>query len=259
MYIICGILIGIILGLTGAGGGILSAPILHFIGIPLSQAVPIGLIAIACSSSIAAAAGIKQKIVRYKAALLMACFALPFSFIGVNLAKKLPQPYLLILFACIMLIVAMRLIFTINAKQNIIAHINPKNGKFYWNVNTGLFVGGIGSIVGFLSGLLGVGGGFIIVPLLKKFTNLSMHSIIATSLTVSCLISLVSVYFTVIHGIYIPLKLTVVFSIAVVIGMLAGRKLSVYISEKYIQYGFAVVIICIALSLIIRNLNFIIS
>ena len=100
IYIYIGIFKGGILGITGAGGGIIALPALvSFAGLTIHQAVPIALIAVASGASIAAIEGIKKGIVRYKAALLMVLAGIPFSFIGIKISKILPQNLLFILFA----------------------------------------------------------------------------------------------------------------------------------------------------------------
>lgn len=84
-----GVLVGILMGLTGAGGGILSVPLLVFaLHLPVAQVAPISLCAIALAAGVGALLGFRNKILRYKAAGLMAIFGLLFSPIGLWLATK---------------------------------------------------------------------------------------------------------------------------------------------------------------------------
>ncbi len=105
-----GILVGLLMGLIGAGGGILSVPLLaFFLGLPIAEAAPITLCAVALASSVGAMLGLRNKILRYKAAGFMALFGLALSPIGLWLAPQLPNTPLQILFSLILLYVAVRL------------------------------------------------------------------------------------------------------------------------------------------------------
>ena len=85
-----GLLIGLIMALTGAGGGILAVPLLVF-GAQLSvaEAGPVGLVAVGIAAALGAALGLKTGIVRYRAALLMAGTGVLLSPLGILLARRL--------------------------------------------------------------------------------------------------------------------------------------------------------------------------
>ncbi|MFI7962281.1 TSUP family transporter, partial [Acinetobacter baumannii] len=82
--------------------------------------------------------------------------------------------------------------------------VNPSTGRFIWNFKTGGVLASIGIIAGLLTGMLGVGGGFVIVPALRKVTNLDMHSIVATSLMIIFLISGMSIVMHIAEGFHYP-------------------------------------------------------
>ena len=105
-----GILIGLLMGLTGAGGGILSVPLLVFVlHLTVAEAAPIALSAIALAAGVGALMGLRDHILRYKAAGLMALFGLLLSPLGLWLAQRVPNGPLLILFGCVLLSVSIRL------------------------------------------------------------------------------------------------------------------------------------------------------
>ena len=141
---ILGICIGAVLGLTGAGGGMLAVPALvAVLGWTIQQATPVALIAVAASAAIGAIDGLKRGLVRYKAAILMVLIGAPFTAIGVRVAAQLPQHWLMILFALVMLIAATRLF--LRARQTAAAapeperrwgRIDPKTGRFQWCFGT---------------------------------------------------------------------------------------------------------------------------
>ncbi|MBB5407527.1 putative membrane protein YfcA [Paraburkholderia sp. HC6.4b] len=106
-----GALVGAILGLTGAGGSILAVPGLVFgMGWPLQQATPVALVAVAGSAAVGALEALRKRLVRYRAALLMAAAGVPATAAGARLAHAFPQRVLLALFAAVMLVVAFRLL-----------------------------------------------------------------------------------------------------------------------------------------------------
>jgi uncharacterized protein len=97
-----GIFVGILMGLTGAGGGIISVPLLvFFLHLPMAEAGPIALTAITISAGAGAMIGLQAKVLRYKAALFMAVFGLILSPIGLWLAQRIPNTPLLLLFSAI--------------------------------------------------------------------------------------------------------------------------------------------------------------
>jgi len=101
-----------------------------------------------------------------------------------------------------------------------------------------------------MSGLLGVGGGFIIVPLLRRFTNVAMHGVVATSLLVIALVGAGSVVSAVAQGVTLPATVTGLFAVATAAGMVAGRALAGRMQALHVQRGFALVLIAVALGLL---------
>ena len=86
-----GVFVGAVLGLTGAGGGILAVPAL-VVGLrwSLQQAAPVALIAVAGGAAVGAAEGFRRKLVRYKAALLMTAGGMSVTSLGIRVAQALP-------------------------------------------------------------------------------------------------------------------------------------------------------------------------
>ncbi|MBT8588498.1 sulfite exporter TauE/SafE family protein, partial [Polynucleobacter paneuropaeus] len=102
-----GVFVGLLMGLTGAGGGILSVPLLvFFVHLPVAEASPIALCAIALSATVGAIIGLKEKVLRYKAAIFMSIFGLIMSPIGLWVANKVPNTPLLLLFSAILIFVS---------------------------------------------------------------------------------------------------------------------------------------------------------
>lgn len=256
--LILGILIGAVLGLTGAGGGILAVPALVFgMGWSMQQAAPVALIAVVAGAAIGAFEGLQRKLVRYRAAMLMAAVGALVTPLGYRIAQVLPQRWLTALFAIVMLVVALRLIRkgheTMGAHAHKLGSINPETGRFHWNLPTALLLGAIGAFTGFMTGLLGVGGGFVMVPMLRRFTNVSMHGIVATSLLVIALVGSAGVLTAVSHGGLASTQVTLLFAGATALGMLLGRFLARHLSERHVQYGFATILVLVAGGLLVKS------
>jgi uncharacterized membrane protein YfcA len=250
------------MGLTGAGGGILSVPLLvFFLGLPIAEAAPIALCAVALASSIGAILGLKNKILRYKAAGFMAIFGLALSPLGLWLAPQIPNAPLQILFSLILLYVAIRLLSQARNELKGIPEpnrkpppclLNPAIGKLQWTMPCARALTLSGSLAGFLSGLLGVGGGFIIVPALKRYTDLPVKSIVATSLGVLAIVTGGGAIFSAASG-NLNLIVAAPFSLAALVGLLLGQLLGKKMSGPNVQLIFAVFTLLIAISLLIKG------
>src|SRR3989304_4358956 len=94
IYIGLGFVIGIILALTGAGGGVIGVPLLVFgAHLSIAEAAPIGLMAVFIASTLGAVLGLKAKTVRYKSALLMAGAGMLLSPLGLWLLHPKDNPW----------------------------------------------------------------------------------------------------------------------------------------------------------------------
>ena len=257
-----GILVGILMGLTGAGGGILSVPLLvFFLGLPIAEAAPIALCAVALASSIGAILGLRSKILRYKAAGFMAIFGLALSPLGLWLAPQIPNAPLQILFSLILLYVAIRLLSQARNQIKGIPEasrkpppclINPAIGKLQWTLPCARALMLAGSLAGFLSGLLGVGGGFIIVPALKRYTDLPVKSIVATSLGVLAIVTGGGAIFSAATG-TLNILLAAPFALGALGGLLIGLLLGKKLSGPHTQLIFSIFTLIIAISLLIKG------
>ena len=256
-----GMIVGVILALTGAGGGILAVPLLIFgVGLSVAEAGPIGLLAIGMAAALGAAIGLKVGTVRYKAALLMAAGGMLLSPLGVWLAHRVDNRWLSILFAVVLLYVAGRTFRQANDQLNgeEDKHDRPPpcirdtdSDHFVWNCRCARALSFFGSVAGLLSGLLGVGGGFVMVPALQRYTDLAMKSIVATSLTVIALVSVSGVAASAVSG-HLNWVIALPFAAGALSGMLGGRLISSHLAAPQLQRGFAVLAAIVAVGLIAR-------
>jgi uncharacterized membrane protein YfcA len=256
-----GVFVGIMMGLTGAGGGILSVPLLVFaFHMPISQAGPIALTAIALSAGVGAIIGLNTKVLRYKAAMFMATFGLILSPAGLWVAQRAPNTPMLLIFSGVLIYVASKMF--IQATQTIAGtaseltkpppcQLDLSIGKLIWTVPCARSLMLAGACAGFLSGLLGVGGGFIIVPSLKKFTDLPMKAIVATSLGVLAIVSAGGAAISLASGI-LDYSIATPFAAGSLAGLLIGKVLERSISGPRVQQIFSVFTFLVAISLIYK-------
>ncbi|MCC6923591.1 MAG: sulfite exporter TauE/SafE family protein [Nitrosomonas sp.] len=257
---------GIVLGLTGAGGAIIAVPLLIFgLHLNIAEAVPVALLAVCMSATVGALIGLKQGKVRYRAAGLVALAGSLASPAGLWSAQRLPHEPLVLLFAAVLAYVAVSML--IKSKQDShdiqadVMHHHPSpempcmtgntDGRLIWTWPCARALTLSGSLAGFLSGLLGVGGGFVVVPALKKYTFLDMQSILATSLAVIALISAVGAVSSVFMG---AMHWTVAtpFAGGALVGMLVGYKLASRFSGARIQIGFAWLAFFVAVGMVVK-------
>lgn len=255
-----GVVVGAVLGLTGAGGGILAVPALVVgLGWSMQQAAPVALIAVAGGAAVGAIEGFRRRLVRYRAAILMAATGIPVTLIGIRLAHSVSQRVLLAAFAVVMLVVGARLLWQSfrpsspsAQSDHVVGHVDLATGRLVWNASTALVLTGVGALTGLMTGLLGVGGGFVIVPLLRRFTDITMHGIVATSLLVIAIVGIGGVFSAVLSGATLPLEATFLFSAATAAGMLVGRWASRRLSARQVQLGFAAVVLAVAVELAVK-------
>lgn len=251
--LILGALTGCVLALTGAGGAILAIPLITFgLGLNLQQAAPIALLAILAASSIGALQGLSQGLVRYKTAMLIALLGIICAPVGVMLARWLPLPMLNGLFAGILISVAIRswqyTKFEHVNNQDIPAPactINPATSRLFWTARCTRRLLLTGGLAGILSGLLGVGGGFVIVPSLQRISNFNPATIVATTLAAIAIITASSLAA---HGIQanIDWQIAIPFTLSATVAMLALGTLRERVPNALRQRGFALLCVIAA-------------
>lgn len=257
-----GLVVGLILALTGAGGGILAVPLLVFgLHMSMAQAGPIGLLAVGMAAALGAILGLRDGLVRYRAALLIAGSGMLLAPLGLWTASRIDNGWLSLLFAVTLLLVAARSLRQAahRAPRHTSVHGLPcmrdaHKGRFAWNARCARALILSGSAAGMLSGLLGVGGGFVMVPALQRFSNLDMDSVIATSLAVIALVSVSGVIASAAGG-GMAWRVALPFSAGALAGMLGGRMVAARLAGRHMQIGFAVVAAAVAIGMITTTLR----
>ncbi|MEB2777132.1 sulfite exporter TauE/SafE family protein [Algoriphagus sp. D3-2-R+10] len=237
------VIIGISLGLIGGGGSILTVPVLVYIlGIDPVLATAYSLFVVGSTSLIGSFTYMKKQLLDYKTALV---FAIP-SFIAVFLTRKfivpaLPDPLfelggaeitksigIMVFFALIMLAASYSMIKG-NGKSDA-----DDESEVKFNIP---LIAVEGVVVGLITGIVGAGGGFLIIPALVLLAKLPMKMAVGTSLLIIAAKSLIGFLGDVSNQI-IDWKLLLIFTGLSIVGIFIGSSLSKKINEKALKKGF---------------------
>jgi uncharacterized protein len=185
LLLVLGTFAGTLSGLLGIGGGLLMVPALAVFGVPLVQATATSLVGVFLSSVSGSVRNLRMKELNWQVSLVLAAFGIFTAQGGAWLGDRIPDHWLSIAFAGLLLIT----IYLMNLRQSL------KNKQLATSVQPSTvykpapstpvrFVptAGIGLLVGLLSGLFGVGGGLVMVPLQILLLNESIKSAVRTSL-----------------------------------------------------------------------------
>ena len=271
MEILIGFVIGIVLGLTGAGGSVFAVPLfLLLTNFSISEAMGIALGAVAVSAVYGTLSG-GRKTVLWVPALLLAGGGMLAAPLGRLAAAYVDDVYLLFGFSILAIVIAGRMWLQTKAHpehseivrgttgdesgkpSTLICRLSP-SGQFQLKPRclSGLLAGGV--TVGFVSGLFGVGGGFLIVPLLIYLSQLNMRIAVSTSLFVIAMIS--SVGFA--SHIYLSESLAwqplAVIFVAAIAGMMASQFFAKKIAGVTLQKIFAVSLFSVSIITLLGRL-----
>lgn len=240
------ILIGFVIGtmgtLIGAGGGFILVPVLLLTHPSFSPDIvtAISMATVGCNAVSGSIAYARARRIDYKAGLLFAVFTIPGSIIGVLITPYIPRHLFDIVFGCLLVVLALFLFFNRsipNEGEQAPAYrpgwkfhkLTDRNGETYsyaYSAPRGIF---ISILVGFLSPLLGIGGGIIHVPALVRWLHFPVHIATATSHFILAIMSIVSIVTHIQQGSYhdgYVMRMVIGLSIGVVIGAQLGAWLS---------------------------------
>ena len=254
-------LIGLSLGLIGGGGSVLTVPVLVYVmGISPILSTCYSLFIVGTTSLVGALQYAQQKLVDYKTAFL---FGLP-SIISVYLTRKylipiIPDPVgslfgleiskslmIMLVFALLMILASISMILPV--KEKLTNKTIPT-----WLAYLTILLEGTG--VGILTGLVGAGGGFLIIPALVLLTKMPMKMAIGTSLLIIALKSLIGFTGDLGHQV-LDWKLLIFFSAFAVGGMFLGIAISKRISGQKLKPAFGWFVLTMGVFILINELYF---
>jgi len=234
--------IGLSLGLIGGGGSILTVPILvYLLGVGPHEAVAMSLAVVGATSLFGSYLHYRQDNVDLKGGILFGSAGIIGAFLGSPLTKLVSPEILLLAFGILMLVVAASMIWRKRRSISEPAH-QPHLAQ--------AILAGLG--VGVLTGFLGVGGGFLIVPALVFFGGLTMKKAIGTSLFVIFLNCVAGLIGHLGQGVFDWTLTALVMGLAVA-GAVVGTMLSRRIAAHRLQRIFAVLVLGVGAFLVVKN------
>ncbi|RLT34624.1 MAG: sulfite exporter TauE/SafE family protein [Chloroflexi bacterium] len=235
--------IGLSLGLLGGGGSILTVPALvYLVGQTPQAAVTASLVIVGLNSVMGALTHRVQGTLNWRVALLFGGVGMGAAYLAAGWSKLFPPNTLMVLFALLMVTVGLFLILK----------PQPKDGD---TIGRGWLVTiASGLSVGLLTGLLGVGGGFLIVPALVMFVGLPMRQAVGTSLVVIAMNSLAG-FLGHLGGPTIDLQVVALFVTSGLVGALVGARLTRVIQPHQLRRAFAFFVIVLAVFLLVDNIS----
>ena len=244
LTLLLSVLIGLSLGLLGGGGSILTVPILTYVaGLEPKEAIAASLFVVGATSAVSAVDHARTGRVKWRTGLVFGAAGMTGAFGGGLLGGHIPGTILMVAFALMMVATS-------------VAMIRGRKGRTA-NAHDGeLPVGKVvaeGLVVGLVTGLVGAGGGFLVVPALALLGGLSMPVAVGTSLVVIAMKSFAGLagYLTTVS---LDWALVGAVTVAAVAGSFAGARLAGRIPEAALRKGFGVFVLAMGVFVLVQEL-----
>lgn len=222
------VFVGIALGLLGGGGSILTVPLLAYVaGMDAKQAIATSLLVVGVTSAVGAVSHARAGRVQWRTGLIFGVAGMAGAYAGGLLARFIPGTVLLIGFAVIMIATAIAML---HGRKNIVASDDAHRMPVVKIVAEGL-------VVGLVTGLVGAGGGFLVVPALALLGGLPMPVAVGTSLIVIAMKSFAGLagYLASVH---IEWAVGGAVTAAALVGALIGARLTAMVNPDALRKSF---------------------
>jgi uncharacterized protein len=235
-----GLVVGVVLGVVGGGGSIIAVPALVYgVGMSPAQAIPTSLLVVGISSLAALIPRIRGGL-NWPVIALVGAAGIPAAWAGAAVGKLLDPNILMLAFAGIMVVAGIRMLMKTRETEG---SCSTGPGRSFRSCAPKAV--GVGLLVGFLTGLLGVGGGFLITPALTIFLGLHMKQAVGTSLAI-IVINSAAGFSAHAAGYTIDWATTLAFAIPSILGSVLAARFARRLQDKHIRISFAVLIFAVA-------------
>lgn len=234
------VLVGVALGTMGSGGSIVMVPLLVYVaGLTPGDAVVVSLAVVGGTSVLGAIVRHRAGQLHWRAVGFLSATGIGGAMLGAQLTPLVPPRLLMLSFAALMLAVGVTMVRGRRDSQRVPA-CRP------------LLCLGIGAGIGVLTGFLGVGGGFLIVPALIFFAGIDTPSAIGASLAIIAINSLGGLlgHLDGIGGLWRDALLYLAVAAA---GMLAGARLGLDLPERTLQRAFGAMVLAVGATIVVRS------
>jgi uncharacterized membrane protein YfcA len=233
----CAFVIGLLLGVLGGGGSILTVPVLAYaVGLPAKEAIATSLPIVGLASLVGAASHWRQGNVALATAVPFGLAAMLAAYAGSRLAGLVSGVAQLALLGVVMLAAAISMLR---------GGIGPRQADAERPTHLALLLA-VGLGVGLLTGLVGIGGGFLIVPALVLLAAVPMHRAIGTSLVVITMTSVAGFTGYLADGVTVRWGFLLVFAAIAVAGILVGSRVGRRLPQATLKRAFAVFLLLMA-------------
>ncbi len=241
-------LIGLSLGVMGGGGSILTVPIfVYVLGFDPKLAIAMSLPVVGATSLIGAVSHWREGNVRLKTAGLFGVVAMAGAYAGARLSIFLSGSLQLVLLAVVMLLAAVSMFRSARRDSHRAVDAAPESRR----VGLGLLIP-VALGVGLLTGLVGIGGGFLVVPALVLLARVSMKQAVGTSLLVIAMNSL-SGSLGYVGQMTMPWGFMFGFTAVAAAGILAGTRIVRFVPQVALKRGFAVFLVLMGTFILYSN------
>ena len=249
LAILFGLVIGLIVGAVGGGGAILALPVLVYIlDEPVGPASAASLVVVAVAASVGAGSLALRGHVCWRLALTFSVPAAVGSLLGAIANKHVSGPGLILAFVPVMVIASIATWRRADNDESDHDTGCPPVGK------TMLSAAGMG--VGLLTGFFGVGGGFVIVPVLTLGFGMSFRRAVATSLVIITIVGVAALISHLAQGAHVAVGVTVAMAAATAAGALLGTIVGDRLPQRALGRGFSIVVALVAIFLLTDTLAF---
>lgn len=265
LAIIFGSIVGFALGLTGGGGGIFAVPLLVYgLAVAPREAVGVSLASVGGTALFGVTPRLIRGEVELRTGILFAVAGMLGAPVGNYCSGMIPESMLLLMFGLLMFVVAWRMwqkprkssapqLAATEEDCDRSTCQRDDDGKLRLTSKCAMLLVLVGLLTGFLSGMFGVGGGFVIVPALVLFSGMKIHQAVATSLLVIVLVSISGVTSYVVAGNELSWETAVQFLVGGFIGMWAGGLVARRLEGPTLQKVFATGVILVAVFVISKS------
>jgi len=242
--VVLGFVIGLSLGLLGGGGSILTVPVfVYILGFGAKESIAMSLAVVGATSLVGAVGHWRDGHVNVRVASIFGAVAIVGTYLGTRLATRLSGAEQLAIFATIMLVAAG---FMLRGRQHAGSSTAQTSASIISTAIKGL-------VVGSLTGLVGVGGGFLIVPALV-WGGLPMRDAVGTSLLVIAM-NCVMGFYGYIGQVKIAWLSVALVTAGTMPGIATGTYAMRFVSQQALRRGFAVLLFGMAAYMLYRNLG----
>lgn len=280
-----GLVMGAVIGGLGGGGGVLTVPALvYLLGQSAQAATTASVVIVGVTALVGVVARARSGGVDWRTGLMFGVVGIPAAWLGTALNQRVGQPTLMLAFAGLTLVAAMAMLLDARGRRRAperaatdptgdepdergdpttasasdpgtagTALATDRRSRAGPLLATAAKVALGGASVGFLTGFLGVGGGFLVVPVLVIMLRMPMSLAIGTSLLIIALNSASSMVSR-LGALHLDWRIVVPFTLAAVLGTVLGKQVSDRLSGHTLRLAFAWLLVAVGLTVGIQNL-----